>query len=164
MIDKYIVQRSSIKCPIGQSYPIKKFSKNGFTLIEVLVAAVILFASIATVSMVYRGAFLSSEKAEQHVTLSGMMPIILANIKKDIRSLGDSQENELAKQGQVWEVSYQWKAQQVDFKSAPTKLDVDTGDYVTPPLKYKLWLVELAVQYRSTNQQFQFHELSWTND
>ncbi|MDX2370002.1 MAG: prepilin-type N-terminal cleavage/methylation domain-containing protein [Colwellia sp.] len=143
----------------------KKISKdNGFTLIEVLVASVILFASIATVSMIYRGAFLSSEQANKHVNISGVMPSLLANVRSDIRTQGNTFESQLGDQGNAWSVQYQWQANLVQHKSAPQRLDVDTGDYVNPPIKYKLWLVELDVQYQSISKHYQFYEMSWSND
>jgi len=135
----------------------------GFTLIEVLVAAVILFTSIATVSMVYRGAFLSSEKANQYVTITGVLPSVMANIRRDIRAQGNSAESELDQKGKTWNVQYDWQAKLVEHKGAPSKLDVDTGDFVTPPLKYKLWLVDLSLNFQSTNKQYQFYEVSWTD-
>jgi type II secretory pathway component PulJ len=145
--------------------PIKNIKKDkGFTLIEVLVASVILFASIATVSMVYRGAFLSSEQANKHVSISGVMPSLLANIRADIRVQGNSFESQLEGQGNAWNVEYRWQATLVQHKSAPQRLDVDSGNYVNPPLKYKLWLVELDVQYKTNAKHYQFHEMSWSND
>jgi len=137
---------------------------NGFTLIEVLVAAVILFASIATVSMIYRGAFLSSEKANKHVTISGVMPSIMANIRANIRAQGNSFESQLSNQGNAWNVEYKWQANLVQHKSAPQRLDVDSGDYVNPPMKYKLWQVELDVQYQYNTKHYQFYEMSWSNE
>jgi len=142
-----------------------QFGKSsGFTLIEVLVASVILFSVIATVSMVYRGAFMSSEKANQHIKISGVLPIVLANIRNDIRELGSSLEPQISQKGNAWEVSYIWQATLEQHNSAPTKLDVDSGDYVTPPPKYKLWLVDLQLQLQTTTKQYQFYEMSWSND
>ncbi|WDE13266.1 PulJ/GspJ family protein [Thalassomonas haliotis] len=144
---------------------VKQPSKTrGFTLIEVLVATIILFTSIATVSMIYRGAFLSSEKADRHIKVTSVLPALLANIRNDIRAQGNSPEEELSKQGKAWYVQYSWRAKLVDHKSAPRRLDVDTGNYITPPLKYKLWLVELTMQFQTTTREYQFYELSWSND
>jgi len=137
---------------------------EGFTLIEVLMASVILFASIATVSMIYSGAFISSERANQHVKLSSILPSLLANIRDDIRTEGNTLETQLTQKGQVWSIDYQWRANLVDQKSAPSKLDVDTGDYITPPLKYKLWQVNLETKYQSTVKEYQFYQVSWTDE
>jgi Tfp pilus assembly protein PilV len=141
----------------------KNDKQQGFTLIEILVAAVILFTSIATVSMVYRGAFLSSEKANQYLTITGVLPSVLANIRSNIRAQGNSSDSELGQKGETWSVQYAWQAKLVEHKGAPDKLDVDTGDFVISPLKYKLWLVDLSMQFQTTNKQFQFYEVSWND-
>ena len=62
-----------------------KKTQAGFTLIEILVASVILFASLAVVSMIYRGAYLSSEKATQHVNISKVLPAVLSTIEYEIQ-------------------------------------------------------------------------------
>lgn len=139
-------------------------SHSGFTLIEVMVAAVILFSVIAAVSMVYRGAFLSSEKANGHVILTGILPALLANIRDDIRSQGNYIESKLSKSSNIWSVEYNWQAKLIMQERAPKKLDVDTGSYITPPLKYKLWLVDLEVKNQASSQKYQFYEMSWNDE
>ena len=139
-------------------------TNKGFTLIEIMVATLILFSSIATVSMVYSGAFISSEKANHHVVISGVIPALLANIRTDIRSKGNSTVTSISHSGKVLEVKFSWKAQLISHKSAPKKLDVDGSGYVTPPLKYKLWQVHLNLKLLSTKKHYQFYEVSWSDD
>ncbi|WP_158089094.1 type II secretion system protein [Cognaticolwellia mytili] len=145
----------------------KSFSaknNNGFTLIEVLVASVILFSSIALVSMVYRGAFLSSEKANSHIVIAGVLPSVLANIRTSIRQQGNSNSTQISEKNTTWDVNYQWQAELVSNKGAPKKLDPVTHQLTTQPLKYKLWQVNLTLSYKNLTQQHQFNELSWSSD
>ena len=137
--------------------------QKGFTLIEVMVAAVILFSVIASVSMIYRGAFISSEKANNHVEIAGVLPSILASLRYDIRQQGNSASTELSQQGSTWNVNYHWQAKLIDFKSAPEKFDVDTGKFITPPKKYKLWQVVLTLESNGLKKQYQLKELSWSD-
>jgi len=137
---------------------------SGFTLIEVMVAAVILFSVIATVSMVYRGAFLSSEKANKHINLTGVLPAVLASIKQELQDVSRSSETEVSRSTNAWQVKYQWSAKLLKLKSAPEKLDVDTGNFVKPPLKYKLWRVELTLERDGLVKQYSYNELGWTDD
>jgi len=134
---------------------------QGFTLIEIMVSAVILFSVIATVSMVYRGAFISSEKAANSIEIVGVLPSILARLREDIRQQGKSSLTELSQSDNVWGVNYKWKAKLIDFKSAPEKFDVDSGKFVTPPKKYKLWQVTLTLEKNGLSKQYQLKELSW---
>jgi len=134
---------------------------QGFTLIEIMVSAVILFSVIATVSMVYRGAFISSEKAAKSIEIVGVLPSILATLREDIRQQGKSSLTELNHSDNVWGVNYNWKAKLIDFKSAPEKFDVDSGKFITPPKKYKLWQVTLTLEKNGLSKQYQLKELSW---
>lgn len=138
-----------------------KHNNSGFTLIEVMVAAVILFSVIATVSMVYRGAFLSSEKATKHVSISAVLPSVLATVKEEIQQQGKLSETTLSYKGNAWSVDYQWSASLVQYKAAPTQYDIDSGTMITPPKKYKLWLVDLTLQINGLIKQYQFNEYSW---
>ncbi len=143
---------------------INKSEIAGFTLIEVMVAAVILFSVIATVSMVYRGAFLSSEKANNHINLTSVLPSVLENIKKDIQDVSLTNVTEVVQNSSAWLVKYQWKAKVIQFKSAPEKLDVDSGNFIIPPKKYKLWEIDLTLEFNGLVKQYRYNELGWTND
>jgi len=137
---------------------------SGFTLVEILVASVILFASIAMVSMVYRGAYISSDKADGHINITGVLPAVLATIRDDIRAKGNSNLTELKNEANMWDVNYQWQASLLQHKSAPRKFDPFNGGFVTPPKKYKLWQVDLTLKRNNLIKQYQFNELSWLND
>jgi prepilin-type N-terminal cleavage/methylation domain-containing protein len=138
--------------------------QKGFTLIEVMVAAVILFAAIATVSMIYRGAFLSSETANNHISINAILPSLLTVIRNDIQKRGNYNEVILSGRANAWGVNYQWKASLLEKKSAPPYYNIDAGKMISPPKKYKLWLVNLTLQQNAINKQYQFNEYSWTND
>jgi len=142
--------------------PIKQTS--GFTLVEILVASVILFTSIAMVSMVYRGAYISTEKADGHINITGVFPAILATIREDIRAQGNSKLSLLKNESNMWGVNYQWQANLLQHKSAPKRFDPSMGGFVTPAKKYKLWRVELVLKRKSLMKKYQFNELSWLND
>jgi prepilin-type N-terminal cleavage/methylation domain-containing protein len=137
---------------------------QGFTLIEVLVAAVILFSSIAMVSMVFRGAFISSEKANNHMVISGVLPAVLATLRQDIRQQGNLTLTQLTNNGAMWDVDYQWQAALLSYESAPEKFDPQSGKLVTLAPKYKLWEVQLTLKYKSLLKHYQFNELSWSSE
>lgn len=134
---------------------------SGFTLIEVLVASMILFASISTISLIYKGAYLTSEKSDSYVVASGAIPIVLENIKEKIRAEGDSSSAKLFGNGAVWGVQYDWQAELQKIKAAPSLFDPDSGRNVETPEKYKLWQVSLNIHYKSLNQSYQYNEMSW---
>lgn len=138
-----------------------KYNNKGFTLIEILVASVILFSTIAIVTVIYKNAMLVSEKANNHVVISGFVPIMLSNIRQEIRGQGDIETQLLKGSGNSWGVDYRWSANLIEFKSAAVRYDPDTGKDVSYPAKYKLWNVILNLNLNGTQQQHQFKELSW---
>lgn len=138
----------------------KKLSQ-GFTLLEILVASVILFSSIAAISLVYRGALLSAEKANAHVTISGVIPNVLGQIRQNIRSKGDLQVTELKGLAESWGVKYRWTALQTLFKAAPATLDFENVGYTVPPNKYKLWNVSVTLEFKGVEKNYEFQEMSW---
>jgi len=133
----------------------------GFTLIEVMVAAVILFSVIATVSMIYRGAFLSSEKANNYVVISGVLPSILATIKDDIQSRKNISLNTISNKGNAWAINYQWQATLQEQSTPPKKFDPFTKKLTIPNINYKLWTVSLKLEYKGVNKEYVFNEFSW---
>jgi prepilin-type N-terminal cleavage/methylation domain-containing protein len=136
----------------------------GFTLIEVLVAAVILFSSIAMVTMVFRGAFISSEKANNHMVISGVLPAVLATLRQDIRLQGNLTLTQLTNNGAMWDVDYQWQAVLLSYESAPEKFEPLSLKLVSLAPKYKLWEVQLTLKYKSLLKHYQFNELSWSSE
>jgi competence protein ComGC len=137
---------------------------SGFTLIEVLIATVILFASIVTVSMIYRTATMSSNKAAIYMQVSGQIPAILSEIRFDLREKAKQNTEQLSGQGSGWDITYQWQAIQQEFKAAPEYYDMNTEEVVQPPLKYKLWLVTLHISENGQDnviKTYSFNELSW---
>lgn len=136
---------------------------NGFTLIEVLVASVILFASLGVVSLIYKGAFLSSEKAISHIELSNVTPIVINNIQNVIRSEENLNNSEIKGLGNSWNTQYTWKATLLEFDSAPPLYDVDNSEYVTSPEKYKLWEVHVELKKGSISKNYIYNEVSWND-
>jgi len=136
---------------------------HGFTLIEVMVASVILFSVIATVSMIYRGAFISSEKANNHINITSVLPSVLAIIRDDIRNKENAKATLLTNKANVWQVNYQWQANVVEQKFPPKKFDPFTSELTNSPKKYKLWQVQLSLESNGLSKSYSFNEISWVN-
>lgn len=137
---------------------------KGFTLVEVLVASVILFSAIAVVSMIFRGAFIGSEKADNHINLSAVMPAVLASIKDEIQLQGNTSDTKLNGQAQAWDVSYHWQASLLKVKPAQPEFDIDTRSMTNPPDRFKLWQVSLELERNGIIKNYKFNELSWTDN
>jgi hypothetical protein len=136
---------------------------GGFTLLEVLVASVILIAAIAAVSLSYRGALLASQRADINIQLSGLMPVIIAEVSDRIKQL-DTGAAQLSEQGINFGVEYSWQAELINFKAPPERFDPEEGTFVIDKPRFRLWLVNLQVTKNGLSQDYQYNELSWLNE
>lgn len=133
--------------------------QQGFTLIEVLVASFILFLVIASVTMVYRGALLSSFKAEQVLRFSSMVEPISEQIRsqiKDASGEGDKQGN-----GAMGELTYHWSATVSQQGTAPEQFNFESGEVEAGKVTFYLWHIELQLQFKTATRQYQFTEVTW---
>ena len=60
--------------------------QRGFTLLEVLIAATILFAVLAAATETYRNALLASSRAQGLVSMLTPLPLITSAIRNQLRS------------------------------------------------------------------------------
>ena len=129
-------------------------NQAGFTLLEVLIASVILFSVIVTSTLVYRGAILSSDKAEQALSVSVAAHAIQRIVTDDFRQLTD--RSQPLGEGRYGEVTYSWRAEE-------THTGTRTGavDGSTPAREFSLWQIHLTISKGKMTKQFQFSEISW---
>ncbi|REL26106.1 prepilin-type N-terminal cleavage/methylation domain-containing protein [Thalassotalea euphylliae] len=144
---------------------------QGFTLLEVLIASLILFATIAVVSILFKSSFIASEKAQQKLEHTAVVPAVLSVISQEIQEKTTATAKELGNKGQMWGVNYHWQANEVAFKAPPDKFDQETGNTENQDNRYKLWQVELTLGSDNTSAkgnepgslQYRYKEVSWLN-
>jgi prepilin-type N-terminal cleavage/methylation domain-containing protein len=127
--------------------------QRGFTLLEVLIAGFILFLVISSMTFVYRGAFLSSNKAESAIKFTAAIPSIKQLVSGKIRA--SAKEQNLSGQGTYGRFYYSW-----------TGTATHEGIYVQPDNAddrkyYYLMKVELNVTNGAAIREYSFSELVW---
>jgi prepilin-type N-terminal cleavage/methylation domain-containing protein len=137
-------------------------TQQGFTLLEVLVASVILISSIAAISLAYRGALIASERADKNVQISGVIPVIVTAVAEDLRAQDNGQVL-LNGAGSAWGAKYSWKAELSEFKPPPEQFDIAEGKVVSYKPRFRLWAIELNVNFNGVEKSFTYSELSWLN-
>lgn len=139
----------------------KNNNQSGFTLIELLVATIILFMAMGAVSLIYQGAFISSEKASNHVNIVANVPALLSQIKQQVQS-APPQQTQLSGQGTAWQSAYTWQA-----NVEKTKVVVDAasslefGEQMATKKQFKLWQVTLTLNSHGIVKNYTFNEVSW---
>lgn len=131
--------------------------QQGFTLLEVLLAGFILFLTIATMTMVYRGALLSSSKAEQSLQMSAAVLPVRQIILDEVRKL--SHQENTSGDGLFGQVSYRWESSRTHIGLPSPILQEDSG--LNDDLRYYLVQVDVQFKIGSATKNYQFRELAW---
>jgi type II secretory pathway pseudopilin PulG len=139
----------------------KKISNKaaGFTLVEVMIAGVILIMSLTTMTLVYRGAALSSQKAADNVEFSASVGLIFNTIQSQIR--GANAVEPLSGEGVIDNVTYHWTSRLIERKGAADKLNPESGEWQPQPERFYLWNIELIVERENKQRRYIYKELSW---
>ncbi|MFT5812273.1 MAG: prepilin-type N-terminal cleavage/methylation domain-containing protein [Psychroserpens sp.] len=132
---------------------------QGFTLIEVLVASFILFLVISALTMVYRGALLSSFKAERVLSFSALVDPIAEQISTQINAA--EQVNQLQGSGAMGQLTFSWQAVVSHQSKTPEMFNVGTGEMDSGDKTFKLWQVNMQLQLKNATREYQFNEMSW---
>lgn len=129
--------------------------QHGFTLIEVLLASFILFLVLTSMTMVYRGALLSSTKAERSLSVSAAVPSIRILVTDKFRNTVNTGSHRGI--GRYGDLGYKWVATLAHIGQPSTILQEDSGRQ----LRYFLWDIQLTVTLDSVSRSYDFRELSW---
>lgn len=106
-------------------------------------------------TLVYRGAMLSSGKAERSLLMSAAVPPIRSLITERLR-----QNAPLANDsgtGRYADMDYRWVAILTDIGRPPVVIEEDAG----VELRYFLWDIELTVSLNDAQRNYRFREISW---
>lgn len=141
-------------------------AKNkGFTLIEILVASVILFSAISVVTLIFKSSYVASQKAQLKVEQTGIVSVLLKKVQQEIRDKTTYSSDKLEGEGVIWGKKYQWHAILLEFKAPIDKFDNETGTTDKFDEKYKLWQVDLVIgtgkSIEKSIVEYQYNEISW---
>jgi len=134
-----------------------KNTHQGFSLIEVLIASFITFISLSVFTLVFRGAILSTDKAEESVIGSSVARLAANQISAEIRS--NHAKSSLSGSGIALGANYSWQAQVISVAKPPARFE---GTELTQAdHRLKKWQVSFQITYQDSSSNFQYEELSW---
>lgn len=134
----------------------------GFTLIEVLIAAVIMFTVLATATLSFRSALTASERASRTTELLAPLPWITSTIRDRLRDrVLESPTPEYSGDGAIFGVDYQFDAELVRFAPPPPRFDVDAREFVKYAPRFGLYDVQLTLERDGETSSFIYQELAW---
>lgn len=136
--------------------------QQGFTLIEVLIAAVIMFTVLATATLSLRGALVASERATRTTELLAPLPWITSTIRDRLRDrVLESPTPEYSGDGALFGVDYRFRAELVSFAPPPSRFDPDVANFIEYPPRFGLYDVELTLEREGEISSFIYQELAW---
>lgn len=139
----------------AQTGLVLRANQRGFTLLEVLLAGFILFLVLTTVTLVYRGALLTSLKAERSLLATSAVPSIRILITESFRQGAHKVDH--SGEGQYGDLDYTWTAK-LTHRGKPS---VAIQQEVKRELNYFLWEVDLTVKRGDMVRNYSFREISW---
>ena len=132
-------------------------SIKGFTLIEVLIASVILFLFLAIASQAFNQSATASRKAERAAKIAGLLPLLTENIRNKI--VAAKQISDQGDSGSFFDLNYQWEATLLERLGPPKRLSVEIEDDTRD--RFNLWQVNVIVSDGSYQRRWQYEELTW---
>ena len=132
--------------------------QRGFTLIEVLIAAVIMFTVLAVATMSLRSALHASERATRTTELLAPLSWITPTIRDNLRA---NPAPERSGEGIMFGVSYRFRATTVRFGAPPRRFDPDAADFLDYQPRFRLYDVELELERDGETESFIYQELAW---
>ena len=133
-------------------------AQRGFTLVEVLIAAVIMFTVLATATLSLRSAYIASERAARVTELLAPMPWITPLIRAELRA-DPAPEREGS--GVLFGIEYHFRATTALFGAPPPRFDPDVTDFIEYPPRFRLYDVELHLAHEGETETFLYQELAW---
>lgn len=115
----------------------------GLTLIEVLIASLILFMSLAVVSAIFRQNLDTQQRALLYLTHSERFPNLLTQIRFRLES------GERSGQIAVGEQTYSWQATELKQAAAVGVADPETMVITSDGSRMVMWEIELLENERS---------------
>ncbi|MGQ4276505.1 type IV pilus modification PilV family protein [Pseudidiomarina sp. E22-M8] len=132
-------------------------ASRGFTLIEILVAMTILFATVVTGVMAFQNNMQNSVKAAEVMHILTQLDTVRSNVKFNLQHDGETSGNDLYSQ----DVQINWQAEQVAYLPPAPFYDDGAGGYSQYGPRYRLYAVTLTMDYGSTQRTFNYEELVW---
>lgn len=128
---------------------------------EVLIAGFILFLVISTTTLIYRGAVLSSHKAERSIYVNGLLPLMIDSIDTQIHTNGQDKTLTLNGRDEMGMSSYTWSAEVIDYQAPPQRSVAESGITEAQGKRFKLWQVTVNVEYDDYEREYRYLETSW---
>lgn len=133
-------------------------NQKGFTIVEVLIASLIMFMALSSASLIFKNARENSDKALATVAALSPLPLLLETIQYEIQN---NLSEEVQGEGVLQGISFEWQARQIEYVSPPVRFNVENASVTEFLPRYKVYQVELLLSYRGRRYPLSYQELAW---
>ncbi len=133
--------------------------QQGFTLIEVLLASMILFISIATASLALKSVVTNKSKLEQRVLAVQNIPFLMDEIEYEVKL---TNSKEISGNKVIEGMSYYWVGKVTQSKKPKSGVDLESNSNVIIDRTFYSWDIEITVSTGNWNKKYRYKELSWS--
>lgn len=133
----------------------------GLTLIEVLIASVIVFGVVALTVDMYRSSLITTNKAQAEVQALLAVQMLLPRIQRDLIRL--SSQDRVSAAGSYDGMRYSYEATSISFAPPPEEFDIETGMLKRFEPRFRLYNVRLSLTSKTgVEKTMNYRELAWT--
>ncbi|MBE1302115.1 MAG: hypothetical protein GJ680_19685 [Alteromonadaceae bacterium] len=129
---------------------------KGFSLVEVLVAAFILFLVLSTVTISYTGAVKGTLSATQSTKLFGYLPLLVEDIAFAVKN-GEKSGN-----SHFLDIQYSWHLEPIESKEMASFYDNESFQDSSSGRVVYLQKVVLVTTYKGRTIDHSFKVVSWS--
>ena len=134
------------------------FNSKGFTLIEVMIAAVILFSALALSAELFKTSSFSADKAANSSRFCQINPAAMSSIKLALKeSAFKDKGKDFNGETLLFGIRYQWKASLINILPPP----LYQGDLSQGEARFALYNVDVIALKNSKSQRFSFEVATW---
>lgn len=130
--------------------------QSGFSLVETLVAATIMFSVLVSAFLAFQSSITASAKAETRIELLASVPRVRVFVTEAIRSDGA-----LSGAGNAGDITFDWSATSVTQGLAVDLSAAGDGPSGFLERKFNLWRVAVKLELKGSQRDFFFTEITW---
>lgn len=127
--------------------------QHGLTLIEVLVASVILFMALGVAAVIFQHHSLAQLQASRYLTLAELNPSVMATVEFELN------QGQTEGEFQLGQHEFSWRTSSSHTKHIIGSFDEGSGGFSTNAGQVALHDVE--VKHESSDYHYQFQVLVW---
>jgi prepilin-type N-terminal cleavage/methylation domain-containing protein len=136
-------------------------AKAGFTLIEVLIAAVVLFTVVGTALLTFQVALSGTQKAADRLVMLSALSPIQSHVKTAITDAPKQDLTQaLSGSNHLLDIRFDWQAQISEAAPPPARFDPESTRFVAFEPRFLLYEVRLQLRYKTAYEELQYTELA----